>query len=132
MSFTYKNRVALYLPFIMIAALFLTISLSGSLLFSLFSLFLDTVTGSGFPPFLGIIWFAFVTPEEFAYYRQLTCLPIIGEFFRCHLATIDGIASAFCVKTTHIAHELVENIIHVVKVVVHMSTSFLTDVLVFS
>lgn len=60
MSFTYKNRVALYLPFIMIAALFLTISLSGSLLFSLFSLFLDTVTGSGFPPFLGIIWFAFV------------------------------------------------------------------------
>ena len=60
MSFSYKNRVALYLPFIMIAALFLTISLSGSLLFSLFSLFLDTVTGSGFPPFLGIIWFAFV------------------------------------------------------------------------
>ena len=60
MSFSYKNRVALYLPFIMIAALFLTISLSGSLLFFLFSLFLDTVTGSGFPPFLGIIWFAFV------------------------------------------------------------------------
>ena len=61
--------------------------------------------------------------------RQLTCLPIIGKFFRCHFASIDGITTALCVKTTHIAHELVENIIHVVKVVVHMSTSFLIEVL---
>ena len=56
MSFSYKNRVALYLPFIMIAGLFLTISLSGFVLFSLFNLFLDRVTGSGFPSYLHVTW----------------------------------------------------------------------------
>ena len=67
MTFSYKNRVALYLPFIMVAGLFLTISLSGFVLFSLFNLFLDRVTGSGFPSYLHLAWSA---PVGIA----LTCL----------------------------------------------------------
>lgn len=74
MTFSYKNRVALYLPFIMVAGLFLTISLSGFVLFSLFNLFLDRVTGSGFPSYLHLAWSA---PVGIA----LTCL-LSALYFR--------------------------------------------------
>ena len=50
---------------------------------------------------------------------KLTCLTVNGEFFRCHFTTIDHVATAFRTETTHVAHQLIEKIIHIVKVVIH-------------
>ena len=50
---------------------------------------------------------------------KLTRLTVNGEFFRCHFTTIDHVATAFRTETTHVAHQLIEKIIHIVKVVIH-------------
>ena len=56
--------------------------------------------------------------------RQLTCLTVNSKFFRCHFATVNHVATVFWTVTTHVTHQLIEKIVHIVKVVVHIITSF--------
>ena len=56
--------------------------------------------------------------------RQLTCLTVDSKFFRCHFTTVNHVATVFWTVTTHVTHQLIEKIVHIVKVVVHIITSF--------
>ena len=110
MTFSYKNRVALYLPFIMVAGLFLTISLSGFVLFSLFNLFLDRVTGSGFPSYLHLAWSA---PVGIA----LTCL-LSALYFRSRpflLGDEAGLTVRKGWRTHRFSWQDIQSITHVMK-----------------
>ena len=56
--------------------------------------------------------------------RQFTCLTVNCKFFRCHFTTVNHVATAFWTETTHVTHQLIEKIIHIIKVVVHIITSY--------
>lgn len=56
MSFTYKNQSAIYLPFIIIGAFFISIGLMSLLLFTLFNSLIVFATGEGISPFCNLLW----------------------------------------------------------------------------
>ena len=110
MSFSYKIRVALYLPFIMIASLFLTISLSGFVLFTLFDLFLDRVTGSGLSPFLN---FALSVPVGIALIGLLSALYFRSRPFL--LGDDTGLTVRKGWRTHRFSWKEIQSITHVLK-----------------